>query len=409
MPSILTTLISLVLTWFTFPIALIIWLLLADRLGSWFLVKAGIAALFASAAGISIGLLLAAFTTEMNSSPIATGCGVIIFVVSFWGIQRLAKVKPDAKFHEPESPPTPQYLYIGGRKLAYWKLIPSKSPLQGTVIYCHGGPGGRITSAVLEEVGQAFLDKGIAFYAFDQAGSGKSGPLPVVEYRVATFVDDIKALVDHIGVAKVSLIGSSWGSVIAARFVMRWPECCEALILHSPVRPQGVVFSELDFSKTAQTSMPGFPPLPLFLALTLIRFAPRTCEQFLSSELAKQWGAVFAKRQVSKALYCKDSCHEKPENIDDLSRFAVSLYPAVRLPMTASIKSEGDIIFPAIPVQAWRGECDYLSLDVAKFYTQFHPESALMEVKHEGHAVAFPDNSRSSKSAEWLLNLKRPN
>jgi pimeloyl-ACP methyl ester carboxylesterase len=406
MSSILTTLISLVLIWFTFPIALIFWLLLADRSGFWFLVKTGIATLFASAAGMSIGVLLAVFTTETNSSQIAIGCSVIIFVVSFWGIQRLANITPDAKFYEPESPPEPHYLDIGKRKLAYWKLVPTVTPLKSTIIYCHGGPGGRITPAVLEEVGQPFVEKGIAFYAFDQAGSGKSDPLPVIEYCVATFVADIKALVDHTGVAKVSLIGSSWGSVIAARFALRWPEYCEALILNSPVRPQGVVFSELDFSKTAQTRMPSFPPMPLLLALTLIRFAPRTCDKFMSSELAKHWGAVFAKRQVSKALHCKDYYCEKSKINEELSRFAVSLYPAVRLPMTVSIKSNSDIIFPAIPVQVWRGECDYLPLDVAKFYTQSHPESALIEIKREGHAVAFPDNSRSSIAAKWLLNLK---
>jgi pimeloyl-ACP methyl ester carboxylesterase len=68
----------------------------------------------------------------------------------------------------------------------------------------------------------------------DMRGNGRSGRhLPIDQLQPDLVVDDIQALVRHIGVDRVDLLGFSFGGSISMRFVARFPHALRTLILAS--------------------------------------------------------------------------------------------------------------------------------------------------------------------------------
>jgi len=84
---------------------------------------------------------------------------------------------------------------------------------------------------------------------FDQRGSGYSDHPPFDEgpesyYTVEKFGDDLKAVVDHLGINRVTTLGFSKGAVAALSFSTRWPERLDRLILASAMAsrlPQAII------------------------------------------------------------------------------------------------------------------------------------------------------------------------
>lgn len=83
--------------------------------------------------------------------------------------------------------------------------------------------------------------------AYDLRGFGKSS-MPRWTYR---HYDDLSALLDHVGVEKASLVGSSLGGRVALDFAIAYPERTKAVITEAGV-PSG-----FDFARA-----PGAPPGP---------------------------------------------------------------------------------------------------------------------------------------------------
>ncbi|MDP3940037.1 MAG: alpha/beta hydrolase [Deltaproteobacteria bacterium] len=73
---------------------------------------------------------------------------------------------------------------------------------------------------------------------FDQRGSGESDhPVPVPgepdPYTLDTFGDDLRGVLDDLGIERARVLGLSMGGATALSFATRWPERVEALILAS--------------------------------------------------------------------------------------------------------------------------------------------------------------------------------
>lgn len=65
----------------------------------------------------------------------------------------------------------------------------------------------------------------------DLPGFGLSGPHPSGDHGADTRLAAIEAVLDHAGVDSCSLAGNSLGGFLAWRFVLRWPERVERLVL----------------------------------------------------------------------------------------------------------------------------------------------------------------------------------
>lgn len=144
------------------------------------------------------------------------------------------------------------------------------------LIFLAGGPGDASTSMVPDVYSLFPTLKDTMFVTFDERGTGASRPLvsckmPFLRtdqnnpdiairqlfltvgnscaqqigpkrsfYGTNSSVEDIKALKDALGVEKVALFGVSYGTYVAERYAIRYPETVDRLILDSALPPEGV-------------------------------------------------------------------------------------------------------------------------------------------------------------------------
>lgn len=122
-----------------------------------------------------------------------------------------------------------------GSEIGY-TCFPADSGTNNTypVIYLNGGPGGSSSPKVMDLL-KPLTHEGFDLYFYDQVGSGASGRLAHIrEYTVERHINDLLAIIEEIGSAKVILIGQSWGAILATNFLAAHPEKVAQLILTSP-------------------------------------------------------------------------------------------------------------------------------------------------------------------------------
>jgi len=113
---------------------------------------------------------------------------------------------------------------------------------EGTPLLClHGGMG--VDRASLEVPGILRLaGDQIRLIIPDLRGHGQSGTSSITEYTHDTWVGDVRALVAHVGLSSVALLGHSYGGFLALEYARRWPETLTHLVLVAtsagPVRAQ---------------------------------------------------------------------------------------------------------------------------------------------------------------------------
>ncbi len=116
---------------------------------------------------------------------------------------------------------------VGGAEL-YYEVHGEGDP----IVILHGGPGlglNYFNPQMLE------LAKNHQLIFYDQRGCGKStGNLCAEEMNIDRFVEDLDALRQHLGFEKVSLLGHSWGAVLAAKYASQHSDHVKTLILANP-------------------------------------------------------------------------------------------------------------------------------------------------------------------------------
>jgi proline iminopeptidase len=99
----------------------------------------------------------------------------------------------------------------------------------------HGGPGADHSSYK-----PSFfpLTSRMQLVYFDHRGQGRSARGPRETYHLDNNVEDMEALRDHLGLAKITVIGGSYGGMVAQAYASRYPERVAQLILYATV-PDG--------------------------------------------------------------------------------------------------------------------------------------------------------------------------
>ena len=109
------------------------------------------------------------------------------------------------------------------------------------IIVVHGGPG--LDHSYLQPGLDALGTRNTVVY-YDQRGTGRStAELTPEAINFEAFVDDIDALRQALEYEHISVLGHSFGAMIALRYAMRYPENVRALILMNPTEP-GTRFRE---------------------------------------------------------------------------------------------------------------------------------------------------------------------
>jgi len=109
------------------------------------------------------------------------------------------------------------------------------------VLLLHGSTSGYVIWDIRKKdynVMDYMAREGFVVYGVDMRGFGKSSRTSGVDVRAETCAEDVKKVVDfikrHLGASKISLVGGSFGCVVALIYAGKYQEDLEKLALLSP-------------------------------------------------------------------------------------------------------------------------------------------------------------------------------
>lgn len=117
------------------------------------------------------------------------------------------------------------YFDIAGMQLA----PAGKEFVEKPVLFMlHGGPGGdhlrfKQHSIELQDVAQLVF--------IDHRGCGRSKKTKKSDYTLENNIEDIEALRKHLGLERISILGTSYGGMVAQGYAIRYPKNLDKLIL----------------------------------------------------------------------------------------------------------------------------------------------------------------------------------
>lgn len=111
------------------------------------------------------------------------------------------------------------------------------NPANPAIVFLHGGPG--YNGATFESTSAKTLaDSGFFVIVYDRRGEGRSIDT-AARFTFRESVDDLRQLYERFNLKKATLLGHSFGGVVAIRFAEAHPQMVRALVLMSaPVRMQ---------------------------------------------------------------------------------------------------------------------------------------------------------------------------
>ena len=115
---------------------------------------------------------------------------------------------------------------IGG--MTQWLLIRGQDRTAPVILWLHGGPGA--AQMPLAHATTHALERDFVLVHWDQRGAGKSNPsgFDPATMTLEQFLQDAhevtRYLQARLGTERILVLGHSWGTMLGARLVARWPE-----------------------------------------------------------------------------------------------------------------------------------------------------------------------------------------
>ena len=276
-----------------------------------------------------------------------------------------------------------------GTHLAYRKYDAhgAGTGILAPIVVLHGGPGVPPLERSFAYYGR-LAESGHAVYVYEQIGVGQSSRLDdVSRYTLQRDIDDLDALRIAIGATHVTLIGQSWGAVLATHYRAQHSGVVDRTVLISPgAFRHGDRFHD-DDSHTAAAEPGGgiHPPLTLVLAGLLARVSPALAQIFADqAELGRIYDAFWADPAAADKSYCRGA--RPPAAF--LQRDRGANYYALLMTL-ASTQQAADPT-PALrrteaPTLILRGTCDFIPRGVAEDYAAALPNARILDVEGAGH------------------------
>lgn len=150
------------------------------------------------------------------------------------------------------------YVQVKQGKL-YYQSFGSGEP----IIVIHGGPGMMDSSYLLPQMLELTKTNQVIFY--DQRGSGKSLETKINPelMNLEQFTQDLDDLHKSLNLDKVTLLGHSWGGIIAMNYAIKHPENMNKLILlnSAPADYKGQLAFTKEYIKRGKNIMKQTAPL----------------------------------------------------------------------------------------------------------------------------------------------------
>lgn len=116
-------------------------------------------------------------------------------------------------------------------RIAYMDVAPTGSPNGRAVYLTHGMS---YYGWYWEETIRALTAEGYRVIAEDRLGWGKSSK-PLIPYSWHLHAENIKAVLDHLGIEQAAIVGHSMGGQMVSRFARLYPETATHVVLVNPI------------------------------------------------------------------------------------------------------------------------------------------------------------------------------
>jgi pimeloyl-ACP methyl ester carboxylesterase len=119
-----------------------------------------------------------------------------------------------------------------GLSLAYLDLAPDAPNIDQAIVLIHGFASTHAVNWVNTRWTTTLLNAGYRVIAMDNRGHGQSDkPHEPAAYDSAVMAEDVRALLDHLGIKRLHVMGYSMGARIAAHLALAHPERTQTLLL----------------------------------------------------------------------------------------------------------------------------------------------------------------------------------
>lgn len=118
------------------------------------------------------------------------------------------------------------------------------NPNDPMLVFLHGGPGGDYRNGLKAK---ELANHGYYVIFYDQRGSGLSKRHPKDSYSIQLMLDDVTGVIQHYRTSptqKVYLFGHSWGAMLTAAYINKYPNAINGAILAEPGGLNKAAFEE---------------------------------------------------------------------------------------------------------------------------------------------------------------------
>jgi len=278
------------------------------------------------------------------------------------------------------------------------------------IVLLHGGPGASLANG--EFLGDTLADKEHTVVMYDQRGGGRSDVVKDPSMlTAASHVRDLEALREHFGIQKMSLIGISWGSVLAALYADAHPERVGRIVFLDPMWAANKPYEQQREEKIESLIAPkdaarlkeienewGTAIDDRIRALCMERFRILLGPYFFNPKSydASRPEATIAGREVAGL------CGEPPAAIRNLDLVADAVMSSLGdfdlRPMLAKLK---------VPVLVVEGEKTNVPLDATREWVKAIPGARLLLIPDAGH-MALEEKPEAIHEIGAFLNGQWP-
>jgi proline iminopeptidase len=265
----------------------------------------------------------------------------------------------------------------------------SKESQAYPIIYLHGGPGGAISKRVIDDL-KPLSDDGFDVYFYDQIGSGASSRLSdISEYTVQRQVDDLNEIITKINSGKVTLVGQSWGSVLAAAYLSKHPERIDKIIFTSPgpIYPINKAEINIPAPDSFRLRAPFYTNKAANESSTNIRIKAITFFAIhfgikIASDIEVDEYADFLDSKAYKSALCDTSVNLENRGINGFFA-SIMTYKNILLMKDFREKIKGI----NIPVLILKGQCDNQTWGATNEYLSLFPNHKFVLIPNAGHFI----------------------
>ena len=279
------------------------------------------------------------------------------------------------------------YVPVKGGKIWYSVTGTGK----GTpVILLHGGPG--YPSYYLKPL--LALGKDRPVIRFDQLGCGRSGTVSdTTLMTVDAHIDQVRTLLDSLGIREFYLYGHSWGTMLATSYYFKYPEGIKGIILASPC---------LDAKRWVADADTLIDSLPDSTAIVL-----KNLKKDINQDSAKIYSAVdiyfanFYNRRLPVSADVDSSGKYLGTEVYEYM-WGPSEFHATGTLKTFDVTDQLKTI--DIPVLFTTGQYDAARPETVQYYQHLTPESKLVIISNAGHATMQDNPAEDLQAITTFLN-----